>query len=460
MLSATKMKTAIFRHTCAVQGGMLGPRLFVARSLASSPLSRSDPTVIQLPLPQDRSFADILEDQRRERAEKEGKLPKNLQLANPNVLITERSFQYTKGEHLPAAMFTVPVYCGPFTQKMSSEDENDVNKQGTDSQEKQGQADPEADWAEYLSEVDNTKPEVEAKPVATKTDEMYSLSEEVFRTDVRPDVMARVVRWQRAAKQQGTHFARNKGEMESGGKKPWKQKGTGRARQGSVKNPHFKGGGTAFGPRVRSHAHDLNKKERRLGLRSALCARFQEAKLFVVDTLESDEDLRNAKERPHFLKRPDLPMEETLFIPEYGKLKKKEQKEEVTIKFPYPDLPLELVCDFQKSMGLQKTLFVDDIRRSNWSRLSSTLYRDADKRKRVFQYLPAEGLNVQSVLMYKEICITKNALALLESRLSERVQRFHRWKKKGVVFTKENYDQHMQAWSRRLEIRRRQNQSV
>jgi len=117
------------------------------------------------------------------------------------------------------------------------------------------------------------------------------LNPTVFRTDVRPDVISRVVRWQQAKAQQGTHKSKTISEVSGGGRKPWRQKGTGRARQGSIRNPHFRGGASVFGPTPRLHDHNLNKKERALGLKSALAARFQEGRLYVVSSL----DLKNPK---------------------------------------------------------------------------------------------------------------------------------------------------------------------
>lgn len=96
------------------------------------------------------------------------------------------------------------------------------------------------------------------------------LGGDIFNIPVRRDILHRVVRWQRAKKQQGTHKAKNRAEVSGGGRKPWKQKGTGRARQGSIRAPQWRGGGKAHGPVPRSHAHGLNKKVRRLGLKCAL----------------------------------------------------------------------------------------------------------------------------------------------------------------------------------------------
>lgn len=115
------------------------------------------------------------------------------------------------------------------------------------------------------------------------------LSETVFGLDVREDILHRVVRWQLAKRQGGNHKTKGRGEIQGTGKKPFKQKGTGRARQGSVKVPQMRGGGKAFGPVVRSHAHSLPKKVRRLGLKTALSAKAKEGSLIVLDEVKSSE---------------------------------------------------------------------------------------------------------------------------------------------------------------------------
>lgn len=115
------------------------------------------------------------------------------------------------------------------------------------------------------------------------------LSESVFGLDVREDILHRVVRWQLAKRQGGNHKTKGRGEIQGSTKKPFKQKGTGRARQGSVKVPQLRGGGKAHGPVVRSHAHSLPKKVRRLGLKTALSAKAKDGSLIVLDEARSSE---------------------------------------------------------------------------------------------------------------------------------------------------------------------------
>ena len=109
------------------------------------------------------------------------------------------------------------------------------------------------------------------------------LADEVFGLPIRRDILARVVNWQLAKRRTGTHKTKGISEIRGTTKKPYKQKGTGRARQGSLRSPQFRGGARIFGPVVRSHAFDLQKKVRRLGLKIALSAKQDEGKLVLID---------------------------------------------------------------------------------------------------------------------------------------------------------------------------------
>jgi large subunit ribosomal protein L4 len=114
------------------------------------------------------------------------------------------------------------------------------------------------------------------------------LADEVFGLQIRRDILARVVNWQLAKRRAGTHKTKGISEIRGSTRKPYKQKGTGRARQGSLRSPQFRGGARIFGPVVRSHAFDLQKKVRRLGLKIALSAKQHEGKLAVIDTAHVD----------------------------------------------------------------------------------------------------------------------------------------------------------------------------
>jgi len=113
------------------------------------------------------------------------------------------------------------------------------------------------------------------------------LDDGVFALDVRKDILARAVNWQLAKRRQGTHKTKEIGDVAGTTKKPYSQKGTGNARQGSLRSPQFRGGATIFGPVPRSHAHDLPKKVRKLALKTALSAKQKEGKLVVWDGVNS-----------------------------------------------------------------------------------------------------------------------------------------------------------------------------
>jgi len=111
------------------------------------------------------------------------------------------------------------------------------------------------------------------------------VSDEIFGLDPREDILHRVVRWQLAKRQQGTHKAKGRAEIARTGAKMYRQKGTGRARHSSARAPQFRGGGKAHGPVPHSHAHDLPKKVRALGLKHALSAKAKSASLIIIDDL-------------------------------------------------------------------------------------------------------------------------------------------------------------------------------
>ncbi|HTV44259.1 MAG TPA: 50S ribosomal protein L4 [Stellaceae bacterium] len=115
------------------------------------------------------------------------------------------------------------------------------------------------------------------------------LDDAVFGLPVRGDILARVVNWQLAKRRAGTHKTKGISDVQGTTKKPYKQKGTGRARQGSLRSPQFRGGAVIFGPVVRSHEFDLQKKVRRLGLKTALSAKHREGKLVIIDAAHAGE---------------------------------------------------------------------------------------------------------------------------------------------------------------------------
>jgi large subunit ribosomal protein L4 len=120
------------------------------------------------------------------------------------------------------------------------------------------------------------------------------LADEIFGTAPRADIMARVVHWQQARRRSGNHKVKGMSEVSGTTKKPFRQKGTGNARQGSLRSPQYRTGGIVHGPVVRDHGYDLPKKVRRLGLISALSQKQAEGKLVVIDAaagVEKTKDL-------------------------------------------------------------------------------------------------------------------------------------------------------------------------
>jgi large subunit ribosomal protein L4 len=117
-----------------------------------------------------------------------------------------------------------------------------------------------------------------------KTVGSVELSADLFAAPVNAAVLHQVVTAQLAGRRTGTHDTKTRGEVRGGGKKPYRQKGTGRARQGSTSAPHYRGGGTVFGPHPRSYEQRLPRKMKRLALRGALTAKFGDEAIKIIDT--------------------------------------------------------------------------------------------------------------------------------------------------------------------------------
>ena len=187
------------------------------------------------------------------------------------------------------------------------------------------------------------------------------LAADVFETSVKKEVLHTVVQWQLASRRQGTHMTKTKGLVSGGGKKPFKQKGTGGARQGSTRSILMPGGGTAFGPQPRSYAFVLPKKIRRLGLSMALSHLQKEGKLFVVDSMVSEGKT--------------------------GELTKR-----------------------LAAFGLKKAVLIDATVNEQFSRAARNIH--------AFKYFPVEGLNVFDLLKYDAAIITKESVAKIVDRCS------------------------------------------
>ena len=127
---------------------------------------------------------------------------------------------------------------------------------------------------------------IDIKTAEGKKASTAELADSVFGIEPNVPVMHQVVRMQRASWRAGTHQTKTRGMVSGGGKKPFRQKGTGRARQGTIRAPHWRGGGVVFGPHPRSYAFKVNKKEIKLAIRSALSAKLADGQLIVVDKFD------------------------------------------------------------------------------------------------------------------------------------------------------------------------------
>ena len=189
------------------------------------------------------------------------------------------------------------------------------------------------------------------------------LDDNIFKAPIRSDIMHRMVNYQLAKRQAGTHHTKTRAEVSGTGKKPWAQKGTGRARAGDLKRPQDRQGGVAFGPRTRSHAFDLPKKIRQAALKSALSTKAAENKLIILD---------EATSKDHKTK----PMAEAL-----------------------------------KKMEIDSALIISGAEiDANFARATSNIPK--------IDVLPTQGLNVYDILRRDTLIMTKEAVATITARLN------------------------------------------
>ena len=188
------------------------------------------------------------------------------------------------------------------------------------------------------------------------------LADEIFGLQVRTDLLHRMVNWQLAKRRSGNHKTKGISEIRGTTKKPYKQKGTGRARQGSTRSPQFRGGATIFGPVVRSHEHGLTKKVRKLALKTALSAKAADGKLIVLDSAAAES---------HKTK--------------------------------------ELVARLA-GLGLTSVLFIDG------ANLDENFVK-ASRNIPSVDVLPEQGANVYDILRRDTLVLTRNAVEQLEARL-------------------------------------------
>jgi large subunit ribosomal protein L4 len=194
-----------------------------------------------------------------------------------------------------------------------------------------------------------------------KTAGSVDLNEAIFGLEPRADLLARCVRWQLAKRQAGTHAVKNRSLIDRTTKKVYKQKGTGGARHGAASAPQFRGGGRAFGPQVRSHAHDLPKKVRALALRHALSSKAKDASLVVIDDVTLSEPKTKA------------------LVERFGKL------------------------------GLGNALIIGGAEiETNFQRAARNIPN--------IDVLPVQGINVYDILRREKLVLTKAAVDALEAR--------------------------------------------
>ncbi|WP_011188368.1 50S ribosomal protein L4 [Desulfotalea psychrophila] len=193
-----------------------------------------------------------------------------------------------------------------------------------------------------------------------KVDEI-ELNDAIFNREVKEYILHDVVRMQRAAKRAGTASTKTRVEVRGGGAKPWRQKGTGRARAGSRTSPLWRGGGVTFGPKPRDYSFKLNRKVRQQAVSMALSARFQEGNLIVLDNFIMDA------------------------------IKTKE------------------FASTMKTLELANALIVMDDASENLSKSCRNVHG--------YRILPAEGLNVYDILLHKKVVLVKPVIESLEKRL-------------------------------------------
>ena len=155
---------------------------------------------------------------------------------------------------------------------------------------------------------------IEMKDASGKKVKDAELSAAVFEIEPNVHVMHEVVRSQRAARRQGAHDTLTRGQVRGGGKKPWRQKGTGRARQGTIRAPQWAGGGTVFGPHPRSYAFKVPAKVVKLAMRSALSAKLADGEIVVVDQLSFEKP--STKQAAEVLKNLGLEGRVTIIVPD------------------------------------------------------------------------------------------------------------------------------------------------
>jgi len=187
------------------------------------------------------------------------------------------------------------------------------------------------------------------------------LNDNLFAVPVNPHIIHEIVRMQRAARRSGTACTKTRTEVRGGGKKPWKQKGTGRARSGSTNSPLWRGGGVVFGPKPRDYSFKLPKKVKKLGIRMALSSRFSDKLVLVLDSFKIEE------------------------------------------------IKTKRFIGVMNTLNIENALIVVPERDDHLERSSRNVQG--------FKVIPTAGLNVYDILLHKHIVLLQPCIGQLEERL-------------------------------------------
>lgn len=190
----------------------------------------------------------------------------------------------------------------------------------------------------------------------------FELNDEVFNREVKEHILHEVVRMQRAARRAGTACTKTRVEVRGGGRKPWRQKGTGRARAGTRTSPIWRGGGVTFGPKPRDFSFKLNRKVKKQAVSMALSARFQEGNLIVIDD------------------------------------------------FSMAQIKTKDFVDTMKVLNVENGIIVSDAGQENLVKSSRNVNG--------YKVISSEGLNVYDILLHKKVILVQPAIESLEKRLT------------------------------------------
>lgn len=196
------------------------------------------------------------------------------------------------------------------------------------------------------------------------------LDDEIFDAPVREHLFWEVVKWQQAKRRSGTHRTKGRAEVRGGGKKPWAQKGTGRARHGSIRSPIWVGGGVSHGPKPRDYGYQISKKKRRAALRSALSARLQNGDVRIVESLE------------------------------------------------LPEIKTKRAVEALENLDAREALVVDTTESTDEGVEHNETLRLSVRNLPDVKYVAAEGLNVEDILNHEVLVISRAAIDQLQEGLA------------------------------------------